>query len=369
MTFFRNPEIKKTLLLHLFLTAQFTLAALFLCFYFSPENGYDSLSLSLHFHFSSLFGRCFWALFCFALCSVFTALHLLSTYRRYQKIQRLSLEIDHVLHGADVLDFSDYREGELSILKIEIDKMLVRLREQAEDLKADSQYLSSALADISHQIRTPLTSIRLVLSLLSESGLSREEHRSLIHQLSILISRIDWLIAALLKLSRLDAGTVTLNQEYIFVQDLVAAAVTPLEISMELREQRFTFSAANGKEAFRGDFAWTAEAIGNLLKNCMEHTPPGGEIRAFTSENAIFTELIIEDNGPGFAREDLPRLFERFYKGKNSGEESIGIGLSLSRTILSRQNATIKAENRPQGGARFILHFYNQIPQQLMEQK
>lgn len=358
MTFFRNPEIKKTLLLYFILTVFFTLASFFLGFYLEPEEGNGSVPLSSARIFSPLSAGSFLALFCFCLCMAFTGLYLLSTYKRYRKIRNLSLDIDQVLHGTDALNFSDYREGELSILKIEIDKMLVRLREQAEDLKADSQYLAASLADISHQIRTPLTSIHLILSLLSESGLSQEEHRSLVRQLSILISRIDWLIEALLKLSRLDAGTVTLNQEYVFIQELVAAAVTPLEISMELREQRFSFSAENGKEAFRGDFAWTAEAVGNLLKNCMEHTPPGGEIRAFTSENTIFTELIIEDNGPGFAKEDLPRLFERFYKGKNSGEESIGIGLSLSRTILSLQDATIKAENRPQGGARFILHFY-----------
>ena len=358
MTFFRNPEIKKTLLLHLALTAFFTLAAFFLGLYLLPEARSSFLSVSSLWAFSPPSSVLLLAFLSFGLCMVFTVLHLFSTRKRYRRIRQLSLNIDQVLHGDDTLTFSDYREGELSILKIEIDKMLVRLREQAEDLKADSQYLSSSLADISHQIRTPLTSIHLVLSLLSEPGLPKEERRSLTQQLSILISRIDWLIEALLKLSRLDAGTVSLNQEYVFVRDLVAAAVTPLEISMELREQQFSFTGANGSEAFRGDFAWTAEALGNLLKNCMEHTPPGGEILVSSSDNAIFTELIVEDNGPGFAVEDLPRLFERFYKGKNSGEESIGIGLSLSRTILSRQNATIKAENRPSGGARFIIHFY-----------
>lgn len=358
MTFFRNPEIKKTLLLHLTFTVLFTLAAFFLGLYLLPETGGESAALPFLRSFSLPLGACLLAFFSFVLCLAFTALHLLSTYKRYRRIRKLSLEIDQVLHGADTLQFHDYQEGELSILKIEIDKMLVRLREQAEDLKADSQFLASSLADISHQIRTPLTSIHLVLSLLSDPELPKEEQRSLVRQLSILISRIDWLIEALLKLSRLDAGTVTLNREYIFVRDLVMAAAAPLEISMELREQQFSFSTKSGDEAFRGDFSWTAEALGNLLKNCMEHTPMGGTIQVFASENAIFTELIVEDNGSGFAKEDLPRLFERFYKGKNSGEESIGIGLSLSRTILSRQDATIKAENRPQGGARFIIHFY-----------
>ncbi len=113
---------------------------------------------------------------------------------------------------------------------------------------------------------------------------------------------------------------------------------------------------------FAGDFAWSQEAVLNILKNCMEHTPCGGCIQVSFSENAIFTEIIIEDNGPGFAKEDLPHLFERFYKGKTASQQSVGIGLALSRMIVSKQNGTLKAENRGgDGGARFVLKFYHSM--------
>lgn len=130
---------------------------------------------------------------------------------------------------------------------------------------------------------------------------------------------------------------------------------------MELRGQSFHFTAQTKRESILCDFSWTVEAIANILKNCMEHTPSGGEIRVSTLDNTIFTELTIEDSGPGFTREDLPHLFERFYKGEHSSAQSVGIGLALARTILSMENATIKAENRSEGGARFIIHFYKDL--------
>ncbi len=333
MHFFRNPEIKRNLLFYAAAAALFTTAVYV----------WAGLSFAVVMLLASLF---------------FALLHLLTTYFRYRRIRLLCQEIDQALHGNGAIHFSDYSEGELAILKIQIDKLFTRLMEQSEALMEDKQKLASSMADISHQIRTALTSIRLVLSLLTEPDTSKEQSRTLIHQLSLLISRIDWLIEALLKLSRLDAGTVVLKPENIPVAKLVSAAAQPLEIPMELREQHFSFQAHTRREAVLGDFAWTTEALGNILKNCMEHTPPGGSILVTARENAIFTEIVVEDDGPGFDAQDLPRLFERFYKGKTSKDTSIGIGLALSRTILARQNATIKAENRHKGGARFILHFY-----------
>lgn len=337
MHFFRNPEIKRSILLY----------AVSICFFSAAAFFVAGASYACFLFLAGLF---------------FFLLHLLTTYFRYRRIRLLCQEIDQSLHGAGAIHFSDYSEGELAVLKIQIDKMFTRLLEQSDALSEDKRKLAASMADISHQIRTPLTSIRLVLSLLSEPDIPRDQIRPLIQQLSLLISRIDWLIEALLKLSRLDAGTVVLKPENIPVAKLVSAAAQPLEIAMELREQHFSFHANTCREAVLGDFAWTTEALGNILKNCMEHTPPGGSILVSARENAIYTEIVIEDDGPGFDAQDLPRLFERFYKGKTSADTSVGIGLALSRTILARQNATIKAENRPKGGARFILHFYkNQI--------
>lgn len=358
MNFFRNPEIRRSLLLHIAVTICATFAAGLFGYLFCSFP--DRPAASVLSGYSAMSSAPVCALLVLTLCLLFTCMHLISTWLRYRKIQKLSREMDKILHGADTLRFSDYEEGELSILKIEIDKMLMRMREQSEALAADKSYLASSMADISHQIRTPLTSIRLVLSLLSEPELSQERRVDLVQQLDLLISRIDWLIEALLKISRLDAGTVVFNTQHVSVAQVIRMAFAPLEIPMELRGQAFSFTAASRRETILADLSWTVEAVSNILKNCMEHTPSGGNIRVTAAQNAIFTELVIEDNGPGFDTADLPHLFERFYKGKNSGEQSVGIGLALARMILARQNATIKAENRAEGGARFVIHFYRE---------
>jgi signal transduction histidine kinase len=357
MNFFRNPEIRRSLILHTVVTVCATAAAGFFGYVFSHSQNNASAGV-LYSSFYGMSPAAICALLVLALCLIFTGMHLIITWLRYRKIQKLSQEIDQVLHGADTLRFSDYKEGELSILKIEIDKMLLRMREQSDALKEDKSYLAASMADISHQIRTPLTSIHLVLSLLSESELSQERRLELVQQLDMLISRIDWLIEALLKISRLDAGTVVFKTQHVPLAQVIRLAYAPLEIPMELREQTFTFTAETRRESILADLAWTVEAISNILKNCMEHTPQGGNIHVTATQNAIYTELVIEDDGPGFDKADLPHLFERFYKGKGSGEQSIGIGLALARMILARQNATIKAENRTEGGARFVIHFY-----------
>jgi signal transduction histidine kinase len=224
-------------------------------------------------------------------------------------------------------------------------------------LKQDKQYLASSIADISHQIRTPLTSINIILSLISKSDLSEERKKSLFNELDTLLRRIDWLITTLLKISRLDTGTVKFKKEKIMVSELISHAVAPIAISLDLREQEIN-TTITGNESFIGDLSWTVEAIENILKNCMEHTQRGGRIKITSLENALFTEIIITDNGPGIDKEDLPYLFERFYKGKNSNNQSFGIGLALARMIIVNQNGTIKAENAQKGGAKFTIRFY-----------
>ena len=126
---------------------------------------------------------------------------------------------------------------------------------------------------------------------------------------------------------------------------------------MDLKDIRLTCSVEN-HAAFIGDKLWTAEAVGNILKNCIEHCPNGGKLEISCTENPIYTQIIIADNGPGFSPEDLPHIFDRFYRGSNAVKESAGIGLNLSRMIFSRQNGIVKAENRSGGGAQFTIRFY-----------
>lgn len=288
---------------------------------------------------------------------IFILFHFIFTYKRYKKINALSVEIDGILHGKDKINLNEYSEGELAVLNNEIQKLTLTLKQQASDLKKDKIYLADSIADISHQIRTPLTSINLIVSMLLKQNLTNEERREFLKQLEVLLSRIDWLISSLLKISKLDAGTANLRHEKVRVSELIHCSAQPVLIPMELRQQTLTVNMT-GEECYMGDLRWTVEAIENILKNCMEHTPVGGEITVDVSENAIYTEINISDNGCGIDKEDLPHLFERFYKGKDSGEQSVGIGLALARMIITSQNGTIKAENQRSGGALFRIRFY-----------
>jgi len=272
----------------------------------------------------------------------------------------MSHEIDEILHGRESIHLSEYSEGELSILQSEISKLTVQLREQAGVLRAEKIYLADSIADISHQIRTPLTSINLILSFLSEPGLSEERRVQLMQELTRFLSRIDWLISALLKMSKLDAGTANIKKDSVSVAELIKKAFEPVAIPMELRDQKMIVSM-QGDETYFGDLSWSAEAIGNIFKNCMEHMPAGGKLYVSANMNGLFTEITIRDTGCGIAREDLPHLFERFYKGSNAGDQSTGIGLALARMIVTGQNGTIKAENSKDGGALFTVRFYKGI--------
>ena len=240
-------------------------------------------------------------------------------------------------------------------MQSEVHKMTIRLREQQQSLMDDKIYLADAIADISHQIRTPLTSINLLVSFISEPGITDERRQKLSCELYELLSRIDWLITALLKISKLDAGTAKLKAERIPLAKLLERATAPLLVTMDLRDQALRMTA-DGE--FFGDVSWTCEAIANVAKNCMEHTPEGGMVEISASDNALYTEIVISDNGEGIPSEDIPHIFERFYKGKNSDDKGFGIGLALARMIITSQNGTIKAENRLPNGARFIIRFY-----------
>ena len=285
-------------------------------------------------------------------------IHLSTEYYRYKKLQKLSSDLDQLLISGIPLPIREYSEGELSILANQIQKMTLRLTESAEAIKADKVYLADSLADISHQLRTPLTSMTLTTSMLREPNLSDERRMELTGELRRLLTRTDWLVETLLKLSKLDAGTVKLTQQKISVRKLIDRAAAPLAIPMDLRSQTLTVHCQG--ENLGCDLVWTAEALGNILKNCMEHTPEGGTITVTASETALYTQIEVEDTGTGFDSKDIPHLFERFYKGTNASENSYGIGLALARTVITAQNGTVQAMNG-ENGAKFVIKFYKQV--------
>ncbi len=329
MKLFRNPEFYKTFALYCVLGAIAAVTA---------------------FVWELRFG-----IFVLALCILFLLIFIVSTYYRYKKISNLASDINRILHGDVSVPLEQYSEGELAILQSEIYKMTVRLREQKQNLQDDKIYLADSLADISHQIRTPLTSINLLVNFLSEPNISDDRRIQLTHELYGLLSRIDWLITALLKISRLDAGTVQFKKEEITLEELIKKSTSPILVPMELREQTLKVEADGG---FCGDISWTCEAITNIVKNCMEHTPDGGTVSITASENALYSEVVITDNGSGISKEDLPHIFKRFYKGANSDKNSFGRGLALARMIITVQNGTVKAENSTPNGAKFTIRFY-----------
>ncbi len=325
----RNPEVSKTVLIYMLITV----AASAYSFSIGKRFGVFTLFLSL----------------------VFILIHFLTTFLRYKKIASLSEELNRILHGNPHISLNSFSEGELAILQSEIYKMTVKLREQEHLLKQDKLFLSNSIADISHQIRTPLTSINLILSFLSDPDITDDRRAELIRDLYGLISQIDFLITALLKISKLDAGTVQFKKENISLRALLDKSVAPLLIPVELKEQSMEITASGN---FRGDILWTTEAVANIIKNCHEHSPIGAKITISATETPLFSEIIVSDNGKGIAPEDLPHIFERFYKGKTSDDKGFGIGLNLSKTIILAENGTVKAENITPSGARFIIRFY-----------
>lgn len=286
---------------------------------------------------------------------VFCVVFFVFTKSRYHSIARISDQIDLILHNEDHLYISDSEEGELSILQSEIAKMTLRIREQNLRLKKEKEHLADSLADIAHQLRTPLTSVNLILSLL-EGSQDIKERRRLQHEAEELLVRMEWLITALLKLSRLDAGIVSFKREQIDVGTLIYGSLRPLQISLELHDITVETDIPERTEIL-GDADWLSEAVQNIVKNCMESAGDHGQIEIACEDTLLYTEITIHDTGRGFEREELANLFERFYRGKNSKAAGYGIGLALCKTVITRQGGIITAENHSGGGALFRIRF------------
>jgi signal transduction histidine kinase len=287
--------------------------------------------------------------------AIFGAAFFAFTKSRYKSIARIADQIDLVLHNADHLYIGEIDEGELSILQSEITKMTLRIREQNDALKKEKERLADSLADIAHQLRTPLTSVNLILSLL-ENNPDENERKALIRETKELFVQMDWLLTSLLKLSRLDAGIVVFQSKRVDVNTLISTALHPFLISMELHNIAFQIDIPKGV-SIQCDSGWLSEAIQNILKNCIESVGDNGKIEIDCEDNPLYTEITLHDSGAGFAKEDLPYLFERFYRGKNAGATGYGIGLALCKMIITRQGGTITAKNHPQGGAIFSIRF------------
>jgi len=244
-------------------------------------------------------------------------------------------------------------EDEFSKLQDEIYKTVTELYQTRDAALKAKRNFADNLYNIAHQIKTPITSISLSAQMMR--GDISPEH---LEQIKKQLSRLTHLEEALLLLSRIDAGTLSLNKRETDVYTLLMLAADNLQellsgasVSVDIPE--------SGEATIHADLDWTMEAVMNLLKNCMEHTPPGGVIRCLYEQNPLYTQIRIYDTGSGFAEEDIPHLFERFYRGQNAQGDGTGIGLFLSKAIIESQNGTITAGNLTEGGACFEIRFYS----------
>lgn len=282
---------------------------------------------------------------------------LVFTRWRYTEIGNLSSYLRQISNGNYTLDVRDNQEGELSILKNDIYKVTLMLSEHSALLQHDKVQLTNAISDISHQLKTPLTSMTVMADLLSEPELPPEKRTEFTRNIRIQLERIGWLVSSLLKFSKIDAGTVQFKKDTILVRTLFQKSLEPVLIPMDIKEQTVSIKGDDAV-SFLGDLNWTAEAVINILKNCVEHTPEGGEISISFAENALYTEVIIADNGKGISKEELPYVFQRFYKGKNASEDSVGIGLALSHSIITSQNGDINIKSEKGIGTQFHIKIY-----------
>ena len=249
------------------------------------------------------------------------------------------------------------KEGELSILKNEIYTTTVMLREQAEKELQDKINLKDSLTNISHQLKTPLTSISLLVDNLLDEEIDTNTQKEFLLDIKNQIESINYLIIILLKLSRFDANVVTFKEEKINVKKLLIDILKHIDIIREVKNIDIHITGDNASTLI-GDYKWEYEAISNILKNCLEYTPENKNIYIKYRETNMYTEIIIEDEGPGMSKNEKNKIFERFYKGNNSNSNNFGIGLSLAKEIINKDNGKIKVESELNKGTTFKIRYY-----------
>lgn len=296
-----------------------------------------------------------------AVCIVF--LFLAAAYFRYRRERELKEIILYLMHLQDGLRLPELKrckEGQLAVLESEIYKLVVLISRQSDRARKEKEYLAEMLSDISHQIKTPLSSITIMTELLRSEGISEEKREEITGKIDSQVRRITWLVRNLLTLSQLDADMLKLKREEVPVRRLLEEACQPFAIMAELKGISLTVSAPEDLHLVC-DERWTAEAVSNIVKNCIEHTPAGGEVWIGAGQNNFATTITVRDNGSGIPAEDLPHIFERFYKGTGAKKDSVGIGLAMSRQIILRQNGTIHVESGERKGSCFRIKLYSDV--------
>ena len=298
------------------------------------------------------------AVLCLALGIILIIIFTVVTKRRYKNLNDLNDYLSLVCKGIYDMNIDDNTEGELSILKNNLYKVITLLQSQNEYLKNDKLYLADSIADISHQLKTPLTSMMVMCELL-ENEENPDKRQEFVAVINNQLSKMKWLITNILKISKLDADATEFKREEVSISKVLDDSIKPFVLTAELKN----IAIQNGANdfVFNGDESWTVEAVSNIVKNCLEHTNDGGKIIIASDSTNLYNKLTISDNGCGIAKEDLPHIFERFYHGKNSSKDSVGIGLALAKTVFEKENASVSVESKQGRGSVFEIRFYKSV--------
>lgn len=289
---------------------------------------------------------------------VFAILVILYIYSRSEskKIKEIEKYIEAINNKNYTLKISENSEDEFSNLSNELYKTTVMLKEQASNSQKSQKTLQTNIEDISHQLKTPLTSISIMLdNIIDNPDMEIETRQKFLHEINRQIEWFNWLVIALLKLSKIDSGTAVFTKKEINVEKIINHVIQNLAIPLEIKQQKIIVNGNSSK--FIGDYNWQLEALTNIVKNCIEHTPNHKNIYIEFEENNFYTKITIRDEGVGIAKEDIKHIFERFYKGKNSSENSIGIGLALSKSIIERDNGYIICTSKEGEGTTFEIKY------------
>ncbi len=277
--------------------------------------------------------------------------------KREEKISDINSYIGKVNRGNYELKIEENGEDELTKLRNELYKTTVLLRETAENSEKEKTNLSNSLTDISHQLKTPLTSIRIMIdNIQNNPDMDEKTRNEFIEDISKQIDWISSLVISLLKLAKFDAGSIVMRDEEINVKKLIQNIISNLAILIDIKDIKIEENISEQITLF-ADYNWQIEALTNIIKNCVEHSFDGGKIKIEAESNSVFTKIIITDEGEGIEKKDLNRIFERFYKSAKSSENSIGIGLALAKTIIEKERGYIKVESEVGKGTKFEIKY------------
>lgn len=274
-----------------------------------------------------------------------------------KKIKEITKMISKINNRQFDIDINDFNEGELSILKNEISKTTTMLRQVADNSVKDKLNLKDSLGDISHQLKTPLTSITIMIdNILDSPDMDEKTRKKFLINIKREILNINFLVMSLLKLSKFDANVVKFNKESVYLKDIIIESIKNVSMIKELKNITIKVSGDDNIKLLC-DFKWQVESITNILKNSIEHTSEYGTVEVNYSENKLYIRILIKDNGKGINSDDLPHIFDRFYKGKNGSDDSFGIGLSLSKTIIEKEGGSITVKSTPNIGTIFTIKY------------